>query len=463
MDIRINKSNIIHIHNKSGKNILVIATENKDWVMGDIGFSLLKSAVLTAVAGGSAGVQTVEKIGDLSRAIKTIKDLYGIFSKLQKIYKGLDAFSQKGMEKNINEVQKLFRECSIKLLPNETKVVNEKIMSPFEGIKPLMPSGFENNLESSLGQGWGTTLNQATLVPQVAYNVWKNLEPSKLLASLSDVGDITLLIATDDFSRITTFNTNSDHSWIVTENKIVRAKYGTTEQEDEDSGWQFFSNTLGQVLCPGESMLPYDSIDIQTVNYISNEEELGLHHQPNVKTNVSVHADDSTEAKSRIKVGSTDVDEKDSDITVGKIAQVAVNVTKVLANEIGSKAGELADGVVAATKTIGSSAYKLIYLPNGNLAVYRITGDKPTEVWSTNTDGHSAGVVEMQQDGNLVVKDGNGEIVWAIYKSVPKGHIAKGVFVGFDSVSGEFSYFRKNMNLKTFVIETKLNVFRKKK
>ena len=99
MDIRFNETNKIHIANKCNQDILVIATSNKDWIPADIGFSFVKSAVVSAITGGSGGgAEVAQKAGYLLKTIKTIKDLYGIYSKLQKVYKVLDSVSQKHME-----------------------------------------------------------------------------------------------------------------------------------------------------------------------------------------------------------------------------------------------------------------------------------------------------------------------------------------------------------------------------
>jgi len=461
MDIRFNETNKIHIANKCNQDILVIATSNKDWIPADIGFSFVKSAVVSAITGGSGGgAEVAQKAGYLLKTIKTIKDLYGIYSKLQKVYKVLDSVSQKHMETKNEYVKELLKKSSILIPRNDYKIVNQKNISPFEDIKPLIPKNYEDTIENVLGKGWGKYANSATLIPQIANNIWTNIDPSILLSQLSVVGDITLFIATSDFSKICTFNTNSDHSWIITENEIIRSKYGTVFEEDRSLGWQFFSNTLGQVLCSGEFMEPYDSIDIQTVNYLSESD--------NNSETKNLLTDNDTNSLSKIPddeivipLTPSNVDESSEDITMGKVISKVTTLANEAAKEGLNKGSEFVNGVLSATKTIGSSPYKLIYLPNGNLSLYKISGDEPTEVWSSNTKGTSPGKAIMQSDGNFVIKDSSGNVVWALWKEIPELDRNEDAFIGFDSVSGRIGYFLKDMKSPYFMIDEKLDIYRR--
>lgn len=77
--------------------------------------------------------------------------------------------------------------------------------------------------------------------------------------------DVTLTVATNDFQKSVQFNTNSDHSWIAITDKVVRAKYGTLNQEDPKSGKHIWRRTLpergnykGSDTLPAESTLGCD-------------------------------------------------------------------------------------------------------------------------------------------------------------------------------------------------------------
>jgi hypothetical protein len=52
----------------------------------------------------------------------------------------------------------------------------------------------------------------------------------------------------------------------------------------------------------------------------------------------------------------------------------------------------------------GNGQYQLLYQLDGNLVVYGLEG----ATWSSGTEGHSVGSLEMQGDGNLVLYDANG-------------------------------------------------------
>jgi uncharacterized protein YkwD len=58
-----------------------------------------------------------------------------------------------------------------------------------------------------------------------------------------------------------------------------------------------------------------------------------------------------------------------------------------------------------------SYTYQAIMQHDGNFVVYRTSDFTP--VWSTNTVGSSANVVNYQTDGNLVVRPGGGPAAWA--------------------------------------------------
>jgi hypothetical protein len=49
----------------------------------------------------------------------------------------------------------------------------------------------------------------------------------------------------------------------------------------------------------------------------------------------------------------------------------------------------------------------LVYQLDGNLVIY-VSGGVPT--WSSGTEGHSVGSLEMQADGNLVLSDAMGPV-----------------------------------------------------
>jgi hypothetical protein len=63
------------------------------------------------------------------------------------------------------------------------------------------------------------------------------------------------------------------------------------------------------------------------------------------------------------------------------------------------------------TLTSPSGEFILVYQDDGNLVLYRYDQDRA--VWATNTHHTSVGECVLQEDGNLVVYNGEGHAVWA--------------------------------------------------
>lgn len=454
MDINFNAKNIIHLANKSSHDILVIASSNKDWLPVDIGFSFVKTALLSAITSGggaSATVATAEKISTLSRFIKTANDLYSILSKLQKIYRTLDAVSQKHLETKNDYLKKMFANSSIRIAVGEYKIVNEKAISPFEGLKPLIPDSFINtikeNTKDETVQNLADMLREASVIPQVAANIWKTMDPSLALSVLSVVGDTTIFIATPDFTKMCTFNTNSDHSWIVGDDEIVRAKYMTILEEDRSAGWHIFSNTNGSSLIAGEYLEPHESLDIQTVNYESNTD-----NEQNTDDTMDTLPDSPMDD---LPDSPVNVDEYPHDVNLINIAKTIGKGIGKVGEETIKKADDLVVGIKGATKTIGASPYKLIYQRDGNLVLYKISGDCPTAVWSSGTANRPAWRLCMQNDGNLVIYSAPNKVEWALWQEVPGKDLYEGAFIVLDKVSGRIAYFKKGMDSPEFFINDK--------
>lgn len=454
MELKISSRNVINIANQSNYDILVIASPNKDWLPADVAFSFVKSAVLSAATSGAAtGVGTVEKLSSLSKAIKSAKDLYSTFSKLQKLYRTMDAVSKKHFETKQENVLKLLRVCAIKIPKRSHMAVNDKVLNPFEGVKPMIPDNFVETAKSLSSNktvhDLALLLKDASVIPQIANNMMNILDPSMFMSVFSDVGDITLFVARSDFSRVSTFNSNSNHSWIVKDDEIVRARYGTIQEEDKSAGWQFFSNSIGSTLSAGEYLGPNESIDIQTVNYESENSQLA--------DNRNDRMDDLPDSVlgGDIPDSPVNVDEAPNALNLTNLAKGAGRVlTNGVKENVVDPAKNLAGGLIGATKTIGSSPYKLHYGINGNLVLYKISGDFPEAIWSSGTAGRPAWRVCMQKDGNLVLYSAPDKVEWSLWREVP-GKTRVGSYVGLHRVSGKLGYFSLGMDTPDFYVNEK--------
>lgn len=445
MELRFNAKNTIHIANKSSREILVIAVSNKDWVPADIGFSFVKSALVSAIVPGGAGasVATAQKVSALASTIKTVTGLYSVFSKLQKLYRTLDAIGRKHLETQNDHVRKLITASSIRVPVGEHRAVNEKTISPFVDVEPMIPASFVASARAG-GETLGdlaSALKDASVIPRIAINIWHMLDPSVALATLSGVGDITVFVSTSDFARMCTFNSNSDHSWIILDDEIVRSKYGHLTVADRGAGWHIFSNTIGSSLSADEYLDPGDSLDIQTVNY-DDSPDAPMDELPDAPM------DDLPDSPADV----------DADADPG-ILRAVTRAAGQKAAEFGKGAlragSDLAAGVVGATQTLGSSPYKLIYQKDGDLVLYRTGGDSPTRIWSSGTAGRPVWRVCMQKDGNLVVYSAPGRREWAIWDEVPGKALYTGGHIALDRVSGRIAYFREGMPTPDFHVDEK--------
>ncbi|MBP2173105.1 hypothetical protein J3E05_001436, partial [Methanococcus voltae] len=91
-------------------------------------------------------------------------------------------------------------------------------------------------------------------------NPLKYLSPSGW-AAIFNGKDVTLTVVTDDFQKSVQFNTNSDHSWIAITDEVVRAKYGTLNQEYPKSGRHAWRQTIPEHgNYKGNDTLPADGI-----------------------------------------------------------------------------------------------------------------------------------------------------------------------------------------------------------
>ncbi|WP_051035549.1 hypothetical protein, partial [Fischerella muscicola] len=280
---------------------------------------------------------TLKTAYDVYKVVSILISIYSITSKLKEV---VDAAIQENIAQNIEAVKKLFTENGMKISPNDCQQVNEKslgtaikgigkysqFLSGFGMIQRglLEPEELKKDLEN---MSWDDFTKHAG-------NTLKILDPSTFSSVISSVCEISLIIVDADFQKLTIFNTNSDHSWIVNNDGVVRSKYGKLWQEDRYAGWHLFGHPCGIGLGSEEHLKPNDYLEI-----------------------------DGPDGK-----------------------------------------------------------YALIYQTDGNLVLYKNTGDSPETLWSTNTSGKSAGEARMQADGNFVVYTQSREVAWALFPEMPSGH-----------------------------------------
>lgn len=316
--------NQIHVANNSGEKIYVIVTPNKDWVWGDVGFAVASSLF----TGGTSAVTAVNSLSRLQRIItlvrfainnpivKAIK--YGsiVYRTGKNIEREFDHSLKEKAQAARKEIIDFLQKEGVTIQPGDFKQVNnEKNYNPLRMITP---------------SGWG---------------------------GLFGASDMTLFIATESLSRVALFNTNSDWSWIVQPNLVVRSKYGHIWQEDKNAGYYRFS--VSDRLVAGQCLKPNESISSPDRCYDFVYQEDG---------NAVIYKRDKPK---------------------------------------GEKA-------IWSSNTHQKPAWRTYMQDDGNFVVYAEEG-KP--VWASNVYGEGEKFADcslvMQDDGRLVVYNRNNEVIWS--------------------------------------------------
>jgi len=281
-------SNEIHVANSTNEELILMVAPNSDWAIGDI-----VGSVVQLLASAASTVVTLGGTAPTTFA--------ALFSCINLIRGGISA--------GFNLADVLKQNGGISIAPGQvTEVFNRGMANPFK------------YLNSSQ---WG---------------------------ALFGGSDMTLAITNKSLTRQAVFNTNSDYSWIVTKNEVVRAKYGSLWQEDPGSGSYPFS--IGAQLIPGQELQVGESIAAK-----NQESHLVLQSDGNL---VVYHENKPTRGKA-----------------------------------------------IWAADTYGKGGTKLVMTTDG------ISLQKPdgTVLWSQNHA--NSNTLVMQDDHNLVLYDNSKKVLWA--------------------------------------------------
>lgn len=325
----VSKDNQIYVYNNLAETIYVLPTPNKDWVWADVAFGIVSTVAITAVTAGlaapaasAAAAEAVNSVTTLSKLITAMKSIYALYRAGKQVYQyyeiGEDAYAK--AQEASNNAKKFLDGNALKISPG----TSVKVYSTGGGWYPLwVPTRY---LSPS---GWATAFNGS---------------------------DMSLFIATTSLSKMVSFDTNSDASWIVNKDEVVRARYGNISVEDRGAG--YYRIPVSDRLFANQSLLPGQSISSPNGDY-------DFVYQPD--GNAVVYKRDKPTGETPIW----------------------------------------------SSKTKGKSAGKVSIQEDGNFVVYDAS-DKPaaaTNIYG-NTDAFKGRTLVMQDDGNLVVYDKDGKAVW---------------------------------------------------
>jgi hypothetical protein len=418
-------NNKVHISNSTNQDIWVYVTPNKDWVTGDFAYDLAG----TIYSGGF----TAAKIwASVPSALKSLKDFYDLVTFVSKLYSiSLGKLSQmKGSidaaeaAKAYNATLDLIKKSAIKVSPRESKEVNNKqvIASVCHLFNHLLEvTTAKEHLKKNVSR---ETLNNYPILKEMVdedpklldtvLGVISLLSPSKFMSFFDFVSDVTVMVVSDDFNRNAIFDCNSDHSWIVKENAIVRSKYGKLWEEDSGEGWKVYARGKGSVLFSGESLEPGDSLAIQTVLF-----------------------EDVPKIEDR-----TRIEERPKEMGFWDRVREALSRRRKVTAYVQVR---IVEKITVMVQTLTKAQYILHYQVDGNLVLFKNSGSKPTVVWETGTQNRGPWRVFAQEDGNLCVYSAEGVCEWAWWQNPPAE--AKGTFYKLDKNTGDLVRINDNSHI----------------
>lgn len=383
MEIRINNGNTIHIHNRASFGVHVVAVPNSAWVKADI-----TCAMFTLVNGLPTAITAVtqaKSLFDIGRLYTLAKTSYKLISKArqQNSMVSSNRLLQDALDQNGTRIENFKASLSAggQLLPSgETMKVSEKAI--LSGVL------FVAEVFWSIGTLFKQPLSKSFQQVCDAIGV---ATPSKLAAMLSDVADMTILVVSDDFEHVCVFNSNSDDSWIVCEDTIVRAKYGTLTVPAPELGKHIFGRDRGTVLigAADEYLEPGDCL-------------AGFHDNKAYKLllqtdgDLVLYQDGSAPAEP---------EQKSTWVQVGETAWSVADWVFTVAS----------GGVTGAVRKAATE-----YTIDAAVSLVKGGTYKPAQpVWSSGTAGTVPYRACMQPDGNFVLYGQAKQVLWAAFDAPP--------------------------------------------
>lgn len=197
----IGREHKIYIHNSTSKDYYILPSKNKDWIYGDMAIDL---ALWTA----SGGISSMSNIGQVANATKSFKDFVTAIQLINT--------ARNLVQMPVTAGIGVHREEKIRGLREKVKEDEQKVRD-FLGDKGVL------------------------IKPGETVNIYERWSPLRFLtgsdvASFWGASNRSLFIIDRDLMYTAHFNTNDDHSWIIQDDAVVRAEYGTWKQPQPNLG-----------------------------------------------------------------------------------------------------------------------------------------------------------------------------------------------------------------------------------
>lgn len=206
--------------------------------------------------------------------------------------------------------------------------------------------------------------------------------PSGMSDIYGTMANCTVMIVTKSMSSSIVFDTNSDDSWLVKPHEIVRARPGSVDQEYREAGFYRFGK--GDRIVAGMALKPRDAIKSpnEKFDFVFEEDGAAVLYERAYKPAIADSAFDRTKTL-------TDVAHKLRG-TLG-LAELKME-QRVWRSGAGVKAPS-----------------ELVLQNDGNLVIYQTDGQP---VWASDTAGTGAAQLVLNDNGDLVLLDKNDKEVW---------------------------------------------------
>jgi len=390
------RDNKITVHNSTSQNAYVLAVPNIAWAKVDLVYSALtldlqlgmaqKAVVnLSSFFGWQKILTEIFTLSNFSGLVTGSYNLYGNSEEIRKQIES-NAKIRTDLEKNIKKNGTLVK-------PGETKVVTEKaILGSILGIINFITGKHDDKLDS---------LSTWEKIKYIA-TVLSIGNPSDLLAVFKSVADVTLAVASEDVQKFSAFNSNSNSSWVVTDELIVRAKDGSTTEMDKGKGFHIHGRIRGSALStaandflePGDCLLGWNDTHYYRLMYHADG-NLALYEDKGAQFSPPV-PEQSWYSKA-LNAGASGLN-------------TVFTVTTFLSSPGAGILKVLGDKTMEAGVDLAAGQYKALTYSPAELR------------WSTKTNGRPAYRVYAQTDGNVVVYEAPGKPAWALWPEPLRGH-----------------------------------------
>jgi hypothetical protein len=227
------KDNQLHIANNTSETIYIFVSPNMEYVLGDLIVDVVLAVAVSLIAPQVSALKIVQAIKKMTDIVKILK-LISLFSKIKKVADYAGKAAQASTRNNLAEELRNKDVISIDDLL-KIDLLNFNLDSLFEEVKKFLTKIAVISIEP----GTYRKVNENVLYNPLSYfsaSGW---------GAVCGGSELSVAIVNESFTKTTSFDTNSDWSWVVNDKAVVRSVYGKIWQEDSRAGaYSYGANTI---------------------------------------------------------------------------------------------------------------------------------------------------------------------------------------------------------------------------